>query len=210
MPDAHVRGCGCAVSPSRSFRIGGWCANRFWRSDRQEGIRLVIPTRSDSSFKDDGIGGRTELDSVAPTQRLIVEQAYVMAQNSAAAESRPKEPGDCRRVVALKGNGRRLLEQGVGVDNPCPSRSSCGKGEPPESARVGRRDATMAMSTKTVMTALGAIVLWQKFYFSDYSCLGRGYVRPCPCIKGFLEREATRLFDCLALTFAVQHEHLLA
>jgi hypothetical protein len=91
----------------------------------------------------------SNLDSLAPTQRLILEQAYVMAQElDAAADSAPEGQVIDRCESFLLGNGRDFLRKVL--ESTLQTRAVVleKKGVPPESAHVGRRDATKARRPK--------------------------------------------------------------
>jgi hypothetical protein len=91
----------------------------------------------------------SNLDSLTPTQRLIVEQAYVMAQElEAAAVSAPEGRVIDRCESFLLGNGRVFLRKALESTLQTRAEVLEKKGVPPESARVGRRDATKARRPK--------------------------------------------------------------
>jgi hypothetical protein len=91
----------------------------------------------------------SNLDSLTPTQRLIVEQAYVMAQElEAAADSAPEGRVIDRCESFLLGNGRDFLRNVLESTLRTRAEALEKKGAPPESARVGRRDATKARRPK--------------------------------------------------------------
>ena len=85
----------------------------------------------------------SNLDSLTPTQRLIMEQAYVMAQElEAAADCAPEGRVIDRCESFLLGNGRDFLRKVLESTLQTRVEVLEKKGVPPESARVGRRDAT--------------------------------------------------------------------
>ena len=91
----------------------------------------------------------SNLDSLTPTQRLILEQAYVMAQElNAAADSAPEGQVIDRCESYLLGNGRDFLRNVLESSLRTRAEGLEKKGVPPESACVGRRDATKATRPK--------------------------------------------------------------
>ena len=91
----------------------------------------------------------SNFDSLTPTQRLILEQAYVMAQElDAAADSAPEGQVIDRCESFLLGNGRDFLRNVLESTLRTRAEGLEKKGAPPESARVGRRDATKARRPK--------------------------------------------------------------
>jgi len=87
----------------------------------------------------------SDLDRLTPTQRLIVEQALVMAKElEAAADSAPEGQVIDRCESFMLGFGRDFLRRML--ESTIQSRAELleKKAEPPESARVGRRDGTRA------------------------------------------------------------------
>jgi hypothetical protein len=91
----------------------------------------------------------SNLDSLTPTQRLILEQAYVMAQEfEAAADSAPEGRVIDRCESFLLGNGRDFLRNVLESTLRVRAEGLEKKGAPPESARVGRRDVTKARRPK--------------------------------------------------------------
>jgi hypothetical protein len=85
----------------------------------------------------------SDLDSLTPTQRLVVEQAFVLAQElEAAAEAAPDGQVIDRCESLLLGNGRDFLRRVL--ESTLQSRAELleKKGAPPASARAGRRDDT--------------------------------------------------------------------
>jgi hypothetical protein len=100
-------------------------------------------------LKDDAPMLPSDLDRLTPTQRLILEQAYVMAQElEAAADSAPEGRVIDRCESFLLGNGRDFLRKVL--ESTLQNRAAVleKKGGPPESACVGRRDATKATRPK--------------------------------------------------------------
>ncbi len=80
---------------------------------------------------------------------LIFEQAYVMAQElEAAADSAPEGQVIDRCESFLLGNGRDFLRSVLESTLQTRAEGLEKKGVPPESARVGRRDATKATRPK--------------------------------------------------------------
>jgi hypothetical protein len=91
----------------------------------------------------------SNLDSVTPTQRLILEQAYVMAQElDAAADSAPEGQVIDRCESFLLGNGRDFLRNVLESTLRTRVEGLEKKGVLPEFARVGRRDGTKARRPK--------------------------------------------------------------
>jgi hypothetical protein len=91
----------------------------------------------------------SNLDSLTPTQRLILEQAYVMAQElDAAADSAPEGRVIDRCESFLLGKGRDFLRNVLESTLQTRTQGLEKKGVPPESAGVGRRDATKARRPK--------------------------------------------------------------
>ncbi len=85
----------------------------------------------------------SDLDSLTPVQRLIVEQAFVLAKElESAAESAPDGQVINRRESLLLGNGRDFLRRVL--ESTLQSRAELleKKAAMPESARVARRDGT--------------------------------------------------------------------
>jgi len=85
----------------------------------------------------------SNLDQITPTQRLIVEQAYVMAQElEAAADSAPDGQIIDRCESFLLGHGRDFLRRVL--ESTLQSRAELleKKGAPPESAPAGLRVGT--------------------------------------------------------------------
>jgi hypothetical protein len=85
----------------------------------------------------------SDLDRLTPTQRLIVEQALVMAKElESAADSAPEGQVIDRCESFLLGYGRDFLRRIL--ESTIQSRAEVveKKGVPPAFARVGRRDGT--------------------------------------------------------------------
>jgi hypothetical protein len=91
----------------------------------------------------------SDLDSLTPVQRLIVEQAFVLAKElESAADSAPHGQVLDRCESFLLGNGRDFLRRVL--ESALQSRAEIleKKGAPPESAPVARRDGTRATRPK--------------------------------------------------------------
>ena len=89
------------------------------------------------------------LDSLTPTQRLIVEQAYVMAQElEAVGDSAPDGHVIDRCESFLLVNGRDFLRKVLEASLQTRAEVLEKKREPPESARAGRWGATKAGQPK--------------------------------------------------------------
>jgi hypothetical protein len=87
----------------------------------------------------------SNLDQLTPTQRLIVEQAFVMAQElEAAADSAPEGQVIDRCESFLLGHGRDFLRRVL--ESALQSRAEVleKKGAPTASAGAGRRVGTRA------------------------------------------------------------------
>lgn len=85
----------------------------------------------------------TDLDRLTPTQRLILEQAFVMAKElETAADSAPEGQVIDRCESFLLGHGRDFLRRVLESTLQSRVERLEKKGAPPESARVGRRDGT--------------------------------------------------------------------
>jgi hypothetical protein len=85
----------------------------------------------------------SNLDSLMPNQRLIVEQAFVLAKElETAAEAAPEGQVIDRCESFLLGNGRDFLRRVL--ESTLQSRAEFleKKGAPPASARAARRDGT--------------------------------------------------------------------
>jgi hypothetical protein len=91
----------------------------------------------------------SDLDRLTPLQRLIVEQAVVMAQElEAAADSAPAGQVLDRCESFLLGNGRAFLKKALETTLQTRAETLEKKGGPPESARVERRHTTKAERPK--------------------------------------------------------------
>ena len=91
----------------------------------------------------------SDLDRLTPTQRLIVEQAFVMAKElESAADSAPDGQVIDRCESFLLGHGRDFLRRVL--ESTLQSRVELleKKGAPPESARAGRWHGTRATRPK--------------------------------------------------------------
>lgn len=87
----------------------------------------------------------SDLDRLSPTQRLIVEQALVLAQElEAAADSAPDGQVIDRCESFLLGNGRAFLKKALESTLQARAEAVEKKGVPPGRARVGRGDGTKA------------------------------------------------------------------
>ena len=87
----------------------------------------------------------SDLDRLTPMQRLVVEQAFVLAEElESAADSAPEGQVIDRCELFLLGNGRDFLRRVL--ESTLQSRAELleKKGAPPESARAGRRVGTRA------------------------------------------------------------------
>jgi hypothetical protein len=91
----------------------------------------------------------SNFDSLTPTQRLIMEQAYVMARElEAAGDSAPEGQVIDRCESFLLVNGRDFLRRVLEASLQTRAEVLEKKGEPPESACAERRDATKAGQPK--------------------------------------------------------------
>jgi hypothetical protein len=82
----------------------------------------------------------SDLDQLTPTQRLVVEQAFVMAQElETAADSAPEGQVIDRCESFLLGNGRDFLRRVLESTLQSRAEGLEKKGAPPESAPAGRR-----------------------------------------------------------------------
>ncbi len=91
----------------------------------------------------------SNLDILTPTQRLIVEQAYVMAQElENVGDSAPEGQVIDRYESFLLVNGRDFLRKVLEASLQTRTEVLEKKGVPPESARVGLRGATKAGQPK--------------------------------------------------------------
>jgi hypothetical protein len=91
----------------------------------------------------------SDLDRLTPAQRLVVEQAFVLAQElDAAADSAPEGQVVDRCESFLLGNGRDFLRKVL--ESTLQSRVELleKKAPPPESALVARRDGTRGRRPK--------------------------------------------------------------
>ena len=87
----------------------------------------------------------SDLDRLTPIQRLVVEQAFVLAEElESAADSAPEGQVIDRCESFLLGNGRDFLRRVL--ESTLQSRAELleKKGAPPESACAGRRVGTRA------------------------------------------------------------------
>jgi hypothetical protein len=102
-----------------------------------------------SHFKDDAPMLPPDLDSLTPFQRLVVEQAFVMAKElESAADSAPDGQVIDRCESFLLGNGRDFLRRVMESTLQSRAESLEKKGAPPEPARVARRGGTRATRPK--------------------------------------------------------------
>jgi hypothetical protein len=88
----------------------------------------------------------SDLDQLTPTQRLIVEQAFVMAQElETAADSAPEGQIIDRCESFLLSNGRDFLRRVL--ESTLQSRAEVleKKGAPPEAVPAGRQGGTRGM-----------------------------------------------------------------
>ena len=84
-----------------------------------------------------------DLDRLTPFQRLIVEQAFVLAKElETAVDSAPRGRVVDRCESLLLGHGRDFLRRAMESSLQSRAESLEKKGGPPESAPAGRRDAT--------------------------------------------------------------------
>lgn len=87
-----------------------------------------------------------DLDRLTPLQRLIVEQAFVLAQElEVAVDSAPKGQVVDRCESLLLGHGRDFLRRALESTLQLKAEALQKKGQPPEIAPAGHRDATRAM-----------------------------------------------------------------
>ena len=85
----------------------------------------------------------SDLDRLTPFQRLIVEQAFVLAQElEDAVDSAPKGQVVDRCESLLLGHGRDFLRRAMESSLQSRAESLEKKGGPPGSAPAGRRDGT--------------------------------------------------------------------
>ena len=92
---------------------------------------------------------------------------------------RPRRAGHRPLRVVLTGPRPRFPPEGVGVHPPIPGRSPGKKGGAARVCSCGATGRHKGNATKTVMTALGAIVLWRA-YFSCRACRPGGLPRRPP------------------------------
>ena len=87
----------------------------------------------------------SDLDRVTPFQRLIIEQAFVLAQElENAVASAPKGQAVDRCESLLLGHGRDFLRRALESSLQSRAEALEKKGEPAESAPAERRAATRA------------------------------------------------------------------
>jgi hypothetical protein len=87
----------------------------------------------------------SDLDQLTPTQRLIVEQAFVMAQElETAADAAPEGQVIDRCESFLLGHGRDFLRRVLETTLQSRAEGLEKKGAPPEPARAARRVDTRA------------------------------------------------------------------
>jgi hypothetical protein len=122
---------------------GPGCANGFWHLSEEAVIRQVFA--DDSHFQDDPLMLPSDLDRVTPFQRLIIEQAFVLAKElENAVESAPKGQVVDRCESLLLGHGRDFLRRALESSLQSRAEALEKKGEPAESAPAERRVATRA------------------------------------------------------------------
>jgi hypothetical protein len=110
---------------------------------------VVGVTKDGTSLKDDALMLPSDLDRLTPLQRLIVEQAVVMAQElEAAADSAPYGQVLDRCESFLLGNGRAFLKKALESTLQSRAETLEKKGEPLESVRVELRGVTKAVRPK--------------------------------------------------------------
>ncbi len=91
----------------------------------------------------------SDLDSLTPVQRLIVEQAFVLAKElELAADSAPQGQVIDRRESLLLGKGRDFLRRILESTLQSRAESLEKKGAPPELARVAGRGGTRGTRPK--------------------------------------------------------------
>jgi hypothetical protein len=101
------------------------------------------------SFKDDATMLPSDLDSLTTVQRLVVEQAFVLATElEAAVDAAPEGQTIDRCESFLLGNGRDFLRRVL--ESALQSRAELleKKTAPHESVRVARRDGTRGTPPK--------------------------------------------------------------
>jgi hypothetical protein len=85
----------------------------------------------------------SDLDRLTPLQRLMIEQAYVLAKElEHAIDSAPKGQVVDRCESLLLGQGRDFLRRALESSLQSRAEALEKKGEPPEPVPAGRRDAT--------------------------------------------------------------------
>jgi hypothetical protein len=100
-------------------------------------------------LKDDALMLPSDLDRLTPLQRLIVEQAVVMAQElEAAADSAPDGQVLDRCESFLLGNGRAFLKRALESTLQTRAEAVEKKGAQLEPARVELRDVTKVARPK--------------------------------------------------------------
>jgi hypothetical protein len=114
----------------------------------RNGYKAGLST-DESHFKDDAPMLSLDLDSLTPFQRLVVEQAFVMAKElESAADSAPDGQVIDRCESFLLGSGRDFLRRVMESTLQSRAESLEKKGVPPEPARVARRGGTRATHPK--------------------------------------------------------------
>jgi hypothetical protein len=111
-----------------------------------DGYKAALEVNKDvRHLTDDALMVPSDLDRLTPGQRLIVEQAIVMAQElEAAADSAPAGQIIDRCESFLLSNGRNFLRKALESTLQTRAEALEKKGGPPESARVGYRDGIKA------------------------------------------------------------------
>jgi hypothetical protein len=85
----------------------------------------------------------SDLDRLTPLQRLMIEQAYVLAKElEDAIDSAPKGQVVDRCESLLLGHGRDFLRRALESSLQLRAESLEKKGEPPESVPAGQRGGT--------------------------------------------------------------------
>jgi hypothetical protein len=115
-----------------------------------DGYKAVVGVTKDGTpLKDDALMLPSDLDRLTPLQRLIVEQAVVMAQElEAAADAAPYGQVLDHCESFLLGNGRAFLKKALESTLQSRVETLEKKGAPLESARVELRDVTKAVRLK--------------------------------------------------------------
>ena len=109
----------------------------------EDGYKAATGNNKDGKcFKDDALMLPFDLDHLTATQRLIVEQAFVMAQELEAVVEWSDVLDRCESF--LLGNGRDFLRKVLESTLQTRAQVLEKKGAPPESAPVVRRDGTKA------------------------------------------------------------------